>query len=182
MCCHSLCGVPKCLFCPLLLKPVKAGNFLVLIRSFLVPSGLSQEFSECSFGTELTSAGWIPLENWCWGLPWDKPHVPERETCPAPDAFAVCSHQETLLPLSWGSPSSVVGCPERLWDLHPLGSWEPRRVTLLEEQVGQEALRRSLSPSFSLGIVWNALWTENPKKSVNPKVRTWGCYRIREIP
>lgn len=76
----------------------------------------------------------------------------------------------------WGSPSTVVGCPERLWDLHPLGSWEPSWVTLLEEQLGQEALRRSLPPSSTLGIVWKALWAENPKKrSVNSKLRTSGC-------
>lgn len=51
MCCvwsHELSELvwcPSVPFCHLLLKPVKVGNFLVLTRSFLVPSALSQEYS-----------------------------------------------------------------------------------------------------------------------------------------
>lgn len=153
MCCVWSHGLSELVWCP----SVPFGPFCSLSGIFL---------SECPSGTKLTSAGWIPLENWSWGFSWDKPHVPERKTYPAPDAFAVCSHQETLLPCE-GHPALLqvvqrscgISIP---WDAGNPSGWHCWRNWLGKRPSGGPCHPH---PIWDCVIVWNALWTENPKKT-----------------
>lgn len=114
--CHSLSGVPQCLFCHIPLTPVKAGNFLLLIRSFLVPSGL------CSFGTKLISAAWIPRKMLLRPLLEQTPRAWEENL---PSSWCICSlltSGNTSAP--WGSPSTVRGCGISIpWDPGSPSEW-----------------------------------------------------------
>lgn len=90
--CHSLSASLSAFFVTFYWSQWKL-NFVVLIW-FLVPSGLSQEHSSVRSLWDKAEFLWKTALRPLLG----QTTVSERKTCPAPAAFAVCSHQETLLP------------------------------------------------------------------------------------